>query len=61
VRAFLGCATEPRETKLPVDLMRSGAWDPSDPRVDMIWRLCGETATQLGYARHHAGSAQERQ
>ena len=61
VRSFLRCATEPRATTLPVDLTRSGGWDATDPRVDLIWRLCGETAALLGYARQPAASAQERQ
>jgi hypothetical protein len=60
VRSFLGCPTEERETMLPVDFTRSGGWDVGDPRVDTIWRLCGETAALLGYARQPDASAQER-
>jgi len=60
VRSFLDCAPEERETAIPVDVTRSGGWDAGDPRVDLIWRLCGETATLLGYARAPGASAQER-
>ena len=60
VRSFLGCAAGERETSIPVDLARSGGWDAGDPRVDAIWRLCGETAALLGYARQPDASAQER-
>jgi hypothetical protein len=60
VRSFLGCAIAERETTIPVDLTRSSDWNASDPRVDMIWRLCGETAELLGYPRAPGASAEER-
>jgi hypothetical protein len=60
VRSFLGCATEERETTISVDFTRSAGWDAGDPRVDLIWRLCGETAALLGYARQPDPSTQER-
>jgi sulfotransferase family protein len=61
VRAFLGCSIAEREMTIPVDRTRSSDWNASDPRVDMIWRLCGETAALLGYARAPGASAQERE
>jgi hypothetical protein len=51
VRSFLGFAGGGGNTSIPVDLSRAGGWDPSDPRVETIWDLCGETAALLGYAR----------
>jgi hypothetical protein len=57
--SFLGCAIGGRETMIPVDFTRSGGWDPGDPRVDLIWRLCGETAALLGYARQPDASTQQ--
>jgi hypothetical protein len=60
VRSFLGSPTEARETMIQVDFTRSGGWDAGDPRVDLIWRLCGETAVLLGYARQPDPSTQER-
>jgi len=61
VRSFLGCAPEEREMTIQVDVTRSSDWNVSDPRVDMIWRLCGETAALLGYARQPDASTQERE
>jgi hypothetical protein len=60
VQSFLGRATEAGETTIPVDLTRPGGWDAADPRVDTIWRLCGETAALLGYERQAERSTQER-
>lgn len=61
VRSFLGCATGKRETPIRADLTRSSDWDASDPRIDMIWDLCGQTAALLGYARQPDASTQERE
>jgi hypothetical protein len=51
VRAFLGWQGNAPETSIPVDLARTGGWDPDDPRADAIWKLCADTATLLGYRR----------
>lgn len=51
VRAFLGRKDRLPETSIPVDLSRTGSWDPDDPRADSIWTLCSDTATLLGYRR----------
>src|SRR5262249_682886 len=52
VRAHLGCAGGQRAaTSIQVDLSRTGAWDPRDPRVQTVWDICGETAALLGYTR----------
>lgn len=53
VCAFLGCADD-ADAAVPVDASRSGEWDPADPRAETIWRICGETAALLGYARSSA-------
>ena len=50
---FLGCAAD-ADSAVSVDASRSGEWDPWDPRIETIWRICGETATLLGYVRDSA-------
>ena len=54
VRSFLGCADQGRETSIPVDPSRIGDWDPRDPRVETIWKVCADTAALIGYAREPA-------
>jgi hypothetical protein len=56
VRSYLGGADERGKSALPVELSRAGAWDARDPRVPLIWRICGDTAARLGYAREPAAA-----
>jgi hypothetical protein len=53
VGSFLG-RTERDGAAISVDAARSGEWEPADPRVESIWRVCGETAMLLGYDRDTA-------
>ena len=61
VRALLGRAAGGRPGSVSVDPSRMGGWDARDPRVEMVWKICGETAALLGYSRTPpAPSAEER-
>ncbi|HTP48201.1 MAG TPA: sulfotransferase [Casimicrobiaceae bacterium] len=53
IGAFLGWTGEDVGA-IPVDASRSGDWDPDDPRVEPVWRICGETAMLLRYRRDTA-------
>lgn len=53
IGAFLGWTGE-GVGAIPVDASRSSDWDPDDPRVEPVWRICGETAMVLGYRRDAA-------
>jgi hypothetical protein len=57
LRSFLGGADERRGASIAVDVARANAWDPHDPRVDLVWSLCGETASLLDYTREPPASA----
>jgi sulfotransferase family protein len=54
VRSFLGCPGG-GATSIAVEPSRTGSWDADDPRVDMIWDICGETAAFLGYTPEAVG------
>jgi hypothetical protein len=50
LEAYLGGSGDRAVPSIAVDLSRTGAWDPSDPRVHTIWEICGRSAALLGYA-----------
>jgi hypothetical protein len=56
VQSYLGCADQRAATSIQVDLSRAGGWHPRDPRLQIIWDICGETAALLGYTREVPGS-----
>jgi hypothetical protein len=60
IQSYLGCAGERVTTSLQVDNSRVGGWDPRDPRVETIWKICGDTAALLGYTRDLAASSRTR-
>ncbi len=55
-RTFLGGEALGRAAPIAIDAARASPWDPSDPRVETIWSLCGETAARLGYSRDEDGT-----
>jgi len=58
--SYLGCGDRRTATSIQVDLSRAGGWDPRDPRLQIIWDICGETAALLGYTREVPGSRRTR-
>ena len=54
-QAFLGRPDEGGPTSLSVDHSRAGEWESDDPRVQVIWDICGETAEAIGYTRDGPG------
>jgi Sulfotransferase family len=48
-RSFLGCKAGGRPASITADASRVGDWDSRDPRIETIWKICGETASLLGY------------